>query len=158
MTSQGRVESGEEELLIGLNRGRIEREAINNSLVYTGRGLTLSNAGHHNNKCGGFLVRAHLRECLNFRETKNIQLQIELWTLFRTCCVYWWFLHTGSCLLSEWWWCWYWFSFCLLHHSPVLPLAASNLVMSFDSRSKKAPYSIYSVCHATVHSDKGRAH
>lgn len=32
---------------------------INNSLVYTGTGMTLSNTGHHNNKCGRSFVRAY---------------------------------------------------------------------------------------------------
>lgn len=40
------------------NRGRIEREEMNNSLVYTGRWMTLSNAGHHNKKCGGSFIPA----------------------------------------------------------------------------------------------------
>ena len=38
----------------------MESEVINNSLVYTGRGMTLSNAGHHNNKCIESFVRAYL--------------------------------------------------------------------------------------------------
>lgn len=42
------------------NTGRMERELINNRLVYTGRGVTLSNTGQRNNKCGESFVRAYL--------------------------------------------------------------------------------------------------
>lgn len=44
------------------NRGRIEREVINNSLVYTDREMTLSNAGHFDNKSVESFVRAYLGE------------------------------------------------------------------------------------------------
>lgn len=40
------------------NKGRREREEINNSLVYTGRRMTLSNTGHHNKMSGEPFRRA----------------------------------------------------------------------------------------------------
>lgn len=46
MTSPGWVASAREELQMAQKTERRRRVVINNSLVYTGRGLTLSNAGH----------------------------------------------------------------------------------------------------------------